>query len=41
MNLDFFFHGNIRTRYYYNYDTLHRDDKSATLFNDNIILALN
>ena len=40
-NLAFISHGNIKTRYYCNYDHLHLNDKDATLFTKNIILALN
>ena len=53
MNVDFIFHGNITftlhyitlhyvvTRYYCNYDSLHLNDKDATLFNENILSTLN
>ena len=41
MILDFFSHGNIMTRYYYNSGNLHRDDKRATLLTDNFLSAPN
>ena len=40
MNMAFISHGNIWTRYHWNYDGLHLKDKGATLFTDNILLAL-
>ena len=41
MNLAFTSNGNIRTRYHYNYDGLHLNDKGAILFTENILSALN
>ena len=41
MNLAFISHGNIRTRYYCNYDGLHLNNKGATFFTENILPALN
>ena len=41
MNLAFISQGNIRTRYHCNYDSLHLNDKLATLFTENILSALN
>ena len=41
MNLAFISHGNIRTRYHCNYDSLHLNDKLASLFTENILSALN
>ena len=41
MNLAFISHGNIRTRYHYNYDGLHLNDKGATLLTENVLSALN
>ena len=41
MKLAFISHGNIRTRYHYNYDGLHFNDKGATLFTENFLSPLN
>ena len=41
MKLAFISHGNIRTRYHYNYDVLHFNDKGATLFTENVLSPLN
>ena len=40
MNLAFISHGDIRTRYYCNYDGLHLNGKGATLITENILSAL-
>ena len=41
MNLAFISYDNIRTRYHCHYGGLHLNDKGATLFTENILLALN
>ena len=41
LNLAYISPGNIRTRYHCNYDCLHLNDEGATLFTENILLALN
>ena len=41
MNLAFISRRNIRTRYHYNYDGLHLNDKGSTLFTEKILSALN
>ena len=41
MNLTFVSDGNIRTRYHWNYDGLHLNEKGSTLLPTNILSALN
>ena len=41
MNLAFISHGSICKRYHCNYGGLYWNDKGATLFTENILLALN
>ena len=40
MNFVFISHSNIRTPCHCNYDGLHLNDKGATSFTENILLAL-
>ena len=40
MNLAFISHGNIKTRYHCNYDSLNLNDKGATLFTENTLSAI-
>ena len=41
MNLAFISLGNIKTCYHCNYDSLHLNNKCATLFTENILSAMN
>ena len=41
MNLAFISLGNIKTCYHCNYDSLHLNDKCATLFTENTLSAMN